>query len=587
MPANYLAALQSARSVVVIFSALAAVNLTATGALRAQTASQVTPESFQPSLQNLSGSVEFSGATGTQAPPGAERIGITLSGVALDGGLPQMATANAALERRLTRGRISVAEIFDATADLEAAYAQAGFVLARVVLPQQSLRDGGVLSVTVVNGFVEAIDTSQVPPEVRPRIEALTSPLVNRPGVTLSELERQLLLSGDVAGVALGSALTTGQQPGGTVIALDPEFRKVTGFFGFDNFAPESLGGFNSAPEGLDGFTLNAGIELNSPFGFGETIYGRIAASPDLMFSADPNYRILAAGAVVPLGDSGLALNLEVTSADTTPDGEDDADTRSDFDRQSLRLIYPWIRSREMNLTTQFMLDHAFDRQTLRDGDIDLYEDRLTVLRAGITLSYTHADEAQSEAGLILSQGVDAFGARTKGDVGATPLSRRGADAVFTKLSGSFTHRRALAERVSLSVIGRFQTSFGTPLLTSEQFSISGTSELSTFDAGTLRGDSGWVLRTELANPQSVRMQSLPLVVSPYLFAGLGAVSIEKPTSVETGHEGASAYGLGVDLFSQPASRFRASSLRMEFGKGERDDGPDDSRFSLSANFRF
>lgn len=558
-------------------SVLTAGALCLPAAAPAQTASQVTPESFQPQLQNLQGSVVFSGATGTQAPPGAEQIGITLSGVSFDGGLPQMAEANAALERRLTGGRIPVSEIFEATADLEAAYAQAGYVLARVVLPQQSLRDGGVLSVGVINGFVEAVDTSQVPPEVRPRIEALTAPLVDRPGVTLTELERQLLLSGDVAGVALGSALTTGQQPGGTVIALDPEFQKVTGFTGFDNFAPDDLGGF----------TLNAGVEFNSPLKFGETIYGRVSATPDQMFSADPTYRILAAGVVVPLGSSGLALNYEYTSADTTPD-TDDIPTRSDFDRHSLRLIYPWIRSRQLNLTTQMMLDHAIDRQELIDGGIEIYEDRLTVLRAGVNVTYTHEDGAFSEAALLLSQGLDTLGARTESDAsGDTPLSRADADATFTKLSGSVTHRRALGEDVSLSLIGRFQTSFGEPLLTSEQFSIAGAGELSTFDAGGLRGDSGWVVRTELSRPTNVQFQNTPLVVSPYIFAGIGAVRIENPTALEDSFEQARAYGLGLDLFSQPASRFRASSLRLEFGKGERDHGPDDTRFSLSGNFRF
>ncbi|MFD1343695.1 ShlB/FhaC/HecB family hemolysin secretion/activation protein [Litorisediminicola beolgyonensis] len=547
------------------------------GAAFAQSASEVTPETFQPPLRNLSGSVVFTGQAGTQAPPGSEQIGITLSGVTLEGGFPQMADANAALEARLTRGRVPVSDLFEATAALEAAYAEAGFVLARVVLPQQTLRDGGRLRVTVVDGFVEAVDITNTPPEIRARIKALTGPLVNRRGVSLSELERQLLLAGDVSGVALGSALAAGQRPGGTVIALDPQFRKVTGFVGFDNFAPDDLGAF----------VLNAGVELNSPFKFGETIYGRLAASPGEILSGDPNYRILAAGAVVPIGPSGFALNLELTASDTTLD-TDEAPTRSDFDRQSLRAIYPWIRSRQTNLTTQFVLDRSLDRQKLTTGDITVFEDRLTVLRAGVNLSHTYADGGVSEAGVILSRGIDAFGARTAADAaGDTPLSRDGADAVFTKLAGSVSHQRALGERFALSVTGRFQTSFGDPLLTSEQFSIAGPGELSAFDGGSLRGDSGWVLRTELSHPTRVELQGLPMVVSPYLFAGAGAVSIEEPTAVEASHESARAYGLGVDLISQTGSRYRSNALRIEFGKGERDDGPDDTRFSISGNFRF
>ena len=81
-------------------SVLTAGALCLPAAAPAQTASQVTPESFQPQLQNLQGSVVFSGATGTQAPPGAEQIGITLSGVSLDGGLPQR---RAITDRRVGR----------------------------------------------------------------------------------------------------------------------------------------------------------------------------------------------------------------------------------------------------------------------------------------------------------------------------------------------------------------------------------------------------------------------------------------------------------------------------------------------------
>lgn len=571
-----------------VLTAGAALLCLASPAALSQTASSVTPETFQPPLQNLAGSVVFSGNTGTQAPPGSEQIGITLSGVTLEGAFPQMAAENAAFEQRLTRGRIPVSELFTASADLEAAYARAGFVLARVVLPQQTLRDGGALRVSVVDGFVESIDTSQAPPEIRRRIETLTGPLVDRRGLTMTQLERQLLLAGDVSGVALGSALATGQRPGGTVIALDPQFRKVTGFVGFDNFAPAELG--SVAPDDLNGLVFNSGFELNSMLGYGETIYGRLSASPEGLFSSDPLYRVLAFGAVVPIGASGLAFNLEVTTSDTTPDN-DEQPTRSNFDRQSLRLIYPWIRSRKTNLTSQLMLDLQEDEMRPRASGLpSFFRDEITVLRLGTSLSYTHDDGGLSEAGLILSRGIDALGARSASDVDAsdpTPLSRQGSDATFSKIVGSGWHQRALGERFALGVTGRFQTSFGDPLVTAEQFSIAGPNELSAFDSGDLRGDSGWVLRAELSHPRATELGGAPLNISPYVFAGIGRINIEQPMGEESEEETAHAFGIGVDLISQTGSRFRSNSLRIEYGRGERDDGPDDSRVSLSGNFRF
>lgn len=544
---------------------------------QAQTASQITPGMFTPELQRLRGAVVFTGQPGTQAPPGSEAIGITLSGVDLQDALPQMATANQAYAARLTRGRIPVSELFAATADLEAAYADAGFVLARVVLPQQSLRDGGRLRVVVVDGFIETVDTSQVPPNIRSRVERLTGPLVERRSLTREELERQLLLAGDIPGTALRSAIAAGRAEGSTVIGIDPEYRLVTGFLGFGNPSSTELGGFN----------LNAGLELNSAFKLGETLYLRLSGAPQDILTGDPRSRVFALGAAVPVGITGANVNVEATFSDTMPDNAV-APTRSSFDRQSIRFFYPWKRGRTLNITGQVMLDLQQEEQELVGGGA-IFRDRLTVLRAGANMSYLHEDQSFSQAGLVLSRGIDALGARSAADAaGGTPLSRAGADATFTKLVGSAAHRRDLSPKIALAVTGRVQTSFGDPLVNSEQFSLVGGSELSSFDNGALRGDSGWVVRAELSTRFDSAVAKMPLAISPYVFAGYGMALLENPTALEQRKTKAASYGIGVDLASSMNSSFRSSSVRIEYGIGTRDDATsDEKRFSISGTFRF
>lgn len=135
---------------------------------------------------------------------------------------------------------------------------------------------------------------------------------------------------------------------------------------------------------------------------------------------------------------------------------------------------------------------------------------------------------------------------------------------------------------------GRVQTSFGDPLVNSEQFSLVGGSELSSFDNGALRGDSGWVVRAELSTRFDSAVAKMPLAISPYVFAGYGMALLENPTALEQRKTKAASYGIGVDLASSMNSSFRSSSVRIEYGIGTRDDATsDEKRFSISGTFRF
>ncbi|NEK24104.1 ShlB/FhaC/HecB family hemolysin secretion/activation protein [Sulfitobacter sp. JBTF-M27] len=537
----------------------------------------------------MTGAVVFSGERGTKAPEGSEKLLINLSGVTINGGLPEMAAANATVRARLSGKTISVAEIFNATADLENAYAQAGFVLARIVLPAQELRDGGRLRIEVIDGFVETVDTSKVPEPVRGRIAKITDPLVGQRSLRLPELERQLLLAGDTYGVALGSALAAGATPGGASLILQPEFRPVTGFFAFDNANSDELGPL----------TLSAGIEVNSPLNMGETFYGRFSGAPSgdnennlgSVFSSDPRVRTLSVGTVFPLGLDGLTLNLELTDSRTAPDTLI-APSTSRFKRGSARLFYPFVRSRNRNISGQLTLDKQTDEQFLvapSGGRAPIYKDNATVIRAAVDGFWLTEGGSAFEAGAVLSRGIDALGARTATEVGAgTPLSRQGADAEFTKLIVSGRLRQKINENFNFSLSGRAQTSFGDPLLTGEQFGIAGGQELSAFDAGTIKGDSGFVARAEVSAPRQANFGKTPLLISPYIFAAYGDVSLEQPTAQETADLSATSYGIGVEFNTLSKSNFRSATVRIEYARGTRDDDqPDNNRFSISSSFRF
>jgi hemolysin activation/secretion protein len=568
-------------------AAALAVALGSVTLVRGQTASQITPPTFRPDLPAVGGAVVFSGEPGLAAPAGAERLSVAVSGVTVEGGLPELAPAHRALEARLVGGRVPVSEIFAAAQDLEAAYAQAGYVLARVVLPQQSLRDGGRLRLVVVNGFIERVDAQGVPERVRPWVESLVEPLVGERSLTLGEIERRLLLAGDTPGVALSSALSAGSAQGGAVLTIDADYHSVTGFVGLDNTLADDLGTW----------TVSTGVDLNSLLGRGEVFYVRASGYPGGdddtgyggLFTGYPRSRTLAAGAVFPIGTNGLNFNIEATGSRTTPEPTGLLQTRSEFERFSLRLGYPFVRSRELNFSGQLIFDAQSESQhVIEPRPLTFSADVLRILRAAVDARRQFDSGAVLAGRAVLSFGLDAFGAKNETSADDTPFSRTGADAEFQKLEVIARYERSLAEHVGFTLYARGQTSFGQVMPTSEQIGIASFQELSTFDAGTLGGDSGWVVRGDLESPWTVQARALPVQITPYAFAGTGSLYLEQPTAVEQSQVNVGSLGVGVQVAAIRDPRFSDGSLTLEFGRAFRDDGiADDNRFTVVGAFRF
>ena len=99
----------------------------------------------------------------------------------------------------------------------------------------------------------------------------LVEPLTGRRGVTLTEIERRVLLAGDTPGVILRSTLAPGKAEGATVLVIDAKYQAVS----------ETLTSDNTLSKALGRTALGAGIDFNSIAGFGELIYLRANGHPD------------------------------------------------------------------------------------------------------------------------------------------------------------------------------------------------------------------------------------------------------------------------------------------------------------------
>jgi len=556
----------------------------------AQTASQIVPPSFAPNLER-SGGFALPGTPGLATPSGAEKLYVKLSGVSIEGGLPALAAAAAALDARLSGRKVSGAEVFAAARELEEAYAAAGYVLVRVILPPQKLVNGARLRIVVVDGFIERIETKGVPERVRSRIMTLVGPLAGRRGLTLAEIERRVLLAGDTPGVILRSTLAPGTSEGATVLVIEGTYQAVSETLNYDNTLSTALGRY----------TLGAGLDFNSVAGLGELVYLRAAGYPDDgdngFFAQHPRNRTLAGGVIVPLWIDGLTFNPEYIDARTTPARVAGIQITDTFDRLSLRLRYAWLRGRAANFNSELSFDAQDERQSLfvSAAPVPLWQDRLRIVRFANDGDVLTPWGAAITGRATASFGIEGLGARSAADASLLlPLSRQGADATFQKLDITLGYSQALQDHLALNLSARAQTSFNAPLLQSEQIGIANTSGLSTFDAGSIVGDQGYVVRGELSSPWSLPTQiewfgpSVGVVASPYVFGAYGEVSRKDPTALEVASIRAASYGGGLRLGGGAVGTLANGSLTLEYGRAERSDGmPASNRFTVVGAFRF
>lgn len=525
-------------------------------------------------------------------PPGAEKLFVKLSRLEIKGGRPELSAATAAIERRLVGRSVSGAEIFAAVRDLEEAYVKAGYVLVRVAMPPQHLVNGARLKLIVVDGLIERIELNDVPERVRCRIHALIEPLVGRRGVTLTEIERRVLLAGDTPGVVLRSTLAPGKSDGATVLVIDAKFQAVTRTLTFDNTLSRSLGGI----------AVGTGLDFNSVAGLGDMLYLRASGYPaggdNGYIATYPRNRTLAAGIILPLWIDGLSFNAEYTDARTTPIAVSGIQTTDTFERLSLRLRYAWLRGRSANFNSEIAFDAQEELQSLFVGGapVPLSQDRLRVVRFTNDGDWLTSWGATLSGRAAASFGIDGLGARSAADASPIlPLSRQGADASFQKFDILLNYSQPLIEHLTVQVSARAQTSFNGPLLRSEQMGIANTTGLSAFDSGTIVGDEGYVVRGELQSPWVLPMHGttlfgspLGVVAAPYVFAAYGDVSLQGPTALEAPRIRASSFGAGLRLGGGASGTLTGGSVSLEYGHAARGDGvPNSNRFTIVSAFRF
>ena len=413
-----------------------------------------------------------------------------------------------------------------------------GFPLVRAIIPKQELKaKEATVFVKVIDGFIEKIDISNVPKLQRLRTYAYLKPLKNKKALTKEELERQLILAGNTAGLTVKSGFVQGKQEGGSILVLEADHKLLSGSIQFNNTQSEELGRQLGQKS----------ITINSPTGFGEsvTFFGLSRPTKPGTMGAGKKAPIRGGGVSlsVPIGNNGLSSNLSYVESMTRPGGDIlslglEANNKTATATVSYPLVVEpsrtWFLKGTLNWNDEI-------QQTSSSGQIDhLSHDRVTSLRLGATFNGCKVGCISFDA--EISRGLDLI-SRSSSEVGeGTPLSRATATSSYHHMKVNASYSFYPYEDIFFALNGGAQYT-DDPLLNSEQSTIVGEDKISGLTSGAISGDKTWYLRAQV--DKEVRFTET-LSLSPYIYSAMGVAYLNRPTATEEKETAAKSIGIGI-----------------------------------------
>ncbi|NJC33504.1 hemolysin activation/secretion protein [Sphingomonas jejuensis] len=378
------------------------------------------------------------------------------------------ATIEPYLGRRLNRvDQQALASAVAATAR------KSGLVLATARISPQSVR-AGVLRVRVDEGRIAAVRVAGARNDLA---EAILRRLASGNPVMIGELERQLLLAGDVAGVRVRRArlLREGEL---NVLAVDLSEDRFGATAFFDNWGTRSIGPIQGQLTADARRLVTPGDELTlaaavTPVDFQEFLYG------SLRYTA-------------PLNTDGTTLAGTVSVARTEPSGRF---SRRDLIGDSVgvrgALRHPLIRRYKASLWGTLGFGYRDVVQDWRSERIR--EDRVTSATARLNGTIL-IPQGRITGSMLLTQGIDLFNPTREGDPMA---SRDDGDGRFTKVEFRATLDMAVKGPVSLALSGEAQFA-SRALLSGEEMGLGGPRFGRGYDYRERSGDEGVAGAAEL-----------------------------------------------------------------------------------------
>lgn len=432
-------------------------------------------------------------APGAQAPSGAEGVRFRLNQFQIDGATVYPPETLLAPHQSLFGQEIAAAKVWAVARQIENRYRDAGYILTRVIVPEQEVSDG-IVRLRVIEG---AVDRVLIEGEIGPAevlIHAFLSNITQSRPLNSSDLERWVLLAGDVPGIVVQTVLRAGQG-GGTELVARVARKAYDGVISLDDRGSKYIG-----PRMLSG-----AFGLNALTNFGERSEISYAQAgfhpfPDSE-TGRPREQYFVRGALEGfLGTSGLKLRVYAGGGRTEPG---DFLRRTGYFAETVvagaELRYPIFRTRRFDLNASVAFD--LSDSVIRVADITEpgksvtnSNDTLRVWRAGLAARYDDDWGGVSRLSGLVHKGVNWYAQ-------PQPAARPGQINDFIKWTGEASRRQALftLPEFEIHLLASASGQWTSQVLPNpEKFFLGGTRAGRGYYFGQVTGDIGYAASAEL-----------------------------------------------------------------------------------------
>lgn len=281
--------------------------------------------------------------------------------------------------------KLTLEEVYVAAEILTDYYRQKGYSLARVTVPAQRI-NVGTIELSVIEGILNAVKFNGADGYEPSDLRSYLTSVEEGKAITLSTLERDLLLLNDLPGLTARSLIKPGPVFGTSDLYIEAEEVPFQGRVSLNNYGRVEVGEWR-----LDGEFF-----FNNLTGYGDQLNIAVSKSEQGLLS----YSNI--GYNVPVNSLGTRVGINVSSIDFNVGGEfATLDIAGDSTDVQLTASHPLIRSRRENLLIGLGVGRNDTRSTTlgtvtRDNDLSLVEISLLYNRV-------HANNAISSVSSVLS----------------------------------------------------------------------------------------------------------------------------------------------------------------------------------------